>query len=211
MIYSKSKQFAFFRLPRTGSTSMTEMLLPYASISGVHQTKITPEFPFYKHMKLSQFKDAIGQEAFDNTFKFCFVRNPYSRSQSLYHHRRKHYKEGKSSLKKLIYGFIFQLPIKISFLAFTIFLLNPNKGLTMSVTRFITDEKGNKLVDKVYKFEEIDQSYQDLADQLHLEDVHKIVKVNPSIKREGEADISSWLARKIIRYKYNETFKAFYK
>lgn len=100
MIYSDEKKFIFIHVPKTGGTSLTEVLRPCASI-GVNKQYSVPNGSMFhetvmKHVRALHLKKFINNNIWDSYFKFGFVRNPWALLLSLYSwmikYRKKQYK-----------------------------------------------------------------------------------------------------------------------
>ena len=49
-------------------------------------------FRYWNHMRASQIRRRVGRRIWNSYFKFCFERNPWDKTVSLFHHERKHKK-----------------------------------------------------------------------------------------------------------------------
>lgn len=85
---SLKNKFVFFSVPKTGSSTVDLRLqkIELLDLPGNHKTRPHPlalNSPFVKPYQLS--KDGLSEILNDkNFFKFCFVRNPFSRVLSAY-------------------------------------------------------------------------------------------------------------------------------
>jgi hypothetical protein len=158
MRISHKYKFIFFATPRTGSTTVRDVLDPYSDVISVHKTEVSEDFPFFNHINPLELKAVFEHRGWDwsSYRKFCFVRNPYDRVVSLYHHYLKIRKEDKVGGLR---GFLWRM--RGSFLPEPTFAqyvtrLNVRDRLPTSLVNFVGDEKGELMVDKVLQFEEID-------------------------------------------------------
>lgn len=106
MRISHTYKFIFFANPRTGSTTVRDVLDEYSDILSVHITEASAKFPFYHHITPLELKAIFMDRGWDwySYRKFCFVRNPYDRVVSLYHHYLRIRKENKmKGLKGLLW------------------------------------------------------------------------------------------------------------
>ena len=93
MLVSESHQFLFVHVPRTGGTSMRQILTPYSTQGSKGRVNklwsrlgLAPwnrrHFPV--HTALSQAEAQLPRQVFRDYFKFAFVRNPWERMASHY-------------------------------------------------------------------------------------------------------------------------------
>lgn len=93
-IINNSKKFVFVHVPKAAGTSVTNALSKYTTykdleIGGTHfgeriQPAYKDRFSLGKHTPASEIRNVIGQEAWDDMYKFSIVRNPYDRVISTY-------------------------------------------------------------------------------------------------------------------------------
>ena len=82
-------EFWFVDIPRTSSSSIRKDLgekfgIPYT------KTKILGAIKAFKdHRTAIQMRNLLGKDNWENLFTFTFVRNPWDRTFSMYHYRRK--------------------------------------------------------------------------------------------------------------------------
>lgn len=83
---SHKYKFIFFAYPKTGSSSVRQILDPYSDIIATTYKKRTQDNPFYSHITAHETKKLFEERGWDwNSYhKFVVVRNPYSRIVSLY-------------------------------------------------------------------------------------------------------------------------------
>lgn len=93
-IINNSRKFIFVHVPKAAGTSVTNVLAKYTTyrdleIGGTHfgeeiQSAYKRRFGLSKHAPASIIKQVIGDDDWNNNFKFSIVRNPYSRVISTY-------------------------------------------------------------------------------------------------------------------------------
>jgi len=93
-IINNSKNFIFVHVPKAAGTSVTNVLAKYTTykdleIGGTHfgeriQPAYQDRFGIGKHSSASGIRNVIGQQAWDEMYKFSIVRNPYDRVISTY-------------------------------------------------------------------------------------------------------------------------------
>lgn len=92
MIFSSSKKFTFFAVPKTGTHAVREVLRPLLAAGDWEQQTLTghmispvPELANigHGHISYQQLSRAIGQEEIANHFSFAIVRHPIERFMSV--------------------------------------------------------------------------------------------------------------------------------
>lgn len=86
MRISHNLRFVFFANPKTGSRTVRKLLDDHAEIHGRQADDITPDFPFYNHMRPIDLRPVFRARGwdFDGYYKFTVVRNPWARAVSLF-------------------------------------------------------------------------------------------------------------------------------
>lgn len=156
MRISHTYQFIFFAIPRTGSTTVRDVLDGYSDIRSVHSSERTPEHPFYHHISPRETRNIFVSRGLDwHAFKkFCVVRNPYDRVVSLYHHHQELKAAERGSMRLLRMAKELVQPTR-RFKDY-VMQIRPNKRLPICLQTFISDESGNSLVDDVLMYENLD-------------------------------------------------------
>lgn len=101
---SISHRFLFVHIPKTGGNSIQRILHPYsedrivalAAQDGKERFEVQGRFTPHKHATLAEYRSRIPPELFAELFKFCAVRNPWSRAISFYFSPRRWMKRGMS-------------------------------------------------------------------------------------------------------------------
>ena len=91
---SLQKRFLFVHIPKTAGNSIQSVLRDYSEDQlvalrkeqdGIERFGLrNPEYKIKKHSTLSEYHDALGNEQFQNLYKFTCVRNPWDRMVSYY-------------------------------------------------------------------------------------------------------------------------------
>lgn len=197
MRISHKNKFIFFSNPKTGSESIREMLSPYAEVSDVKYNDRNENNPFYSHITPLETKLIFDKQGvnFDEYFKIVCTRNPFDKLVSLY---------------EMIYQ---KWPVKPPFDFWLKSTSTKGKGGggkdsdrwrkygTYSLENFISDEKGNLLVDKIICLENFDQEIPKLFEtlDLKLDTNFKIIKKNV---RKRKKNLSSYYSQNSIELVY---------
>ncbi|MAK61436.1 MAG: hypothetical protein CMK09_10685 [Ponticaulis sp.] len=106
MLLSWKYKFLFIHVAKTGGTALTEALAPFArredqiahiggriplvnrmlELWSGDQNMIEKVTGFDAHVRYHELTHRFGEDRFADLFKFAFVRNPFSRTYSLYSH-----------------------------------------------------------------------------------------------------------------------------
>ena len=192
--------FVFLALPRTGTTTTRKVLDDYSDIKSIHISEISKTFPFYNHISAVELKDIFDERGWDwfSYKRFCVVRNPYDRVVSLYHHRQK-LKVERIELAGIVWKFLYKMNDILrptnTFREY-VFRINPKRPLRISLKPFISDKKGNLLVDDVLMFENLTD---ELPKYLETFDI--------SIKPEDIPHLNATQNRRAYRDYYDEATK----
>ena len=181
MRISHEHQFVFLAVPRTGSTTIRNILDGYSDIKSVHITETTNDFPFYNHISALELKkifDGRDWHWFDYK-RFCVIRNPYDRVVSLYHHYLQ--ERAKARRKRdIVLSMIDTVkdnlkPSRIPTFKDYVMRIEPETRLPTSLKNFICDEKSNFLVEDVLMYErlkeELPRYFYDLEIDFSAEDI----------------------------------------
>ncbi len=92
MIFSESRQFIFFAVPKTGTHAVRAALRPHLSTSDWEQQlrygqQLSPLPKIaeinHGHVSYRQLSDVIGEETLQTLFSFAFTRHPFDRFVSV--------------------------------------------------------------------------------------------------------------------------------
>jgi hypothetical protein len=89
---SLSNQFLFIHIPKTGGNSVQHIIRCYSedqigtepNQDGFERFQLRGVYTKDKHDDLADYSTVISAEIYDQLFKFCVVRNPWSRCISFY-------------------------------------------------------------------------------------------------------------------------------
>jgi hypothetical protein len=101
---SLSHKFLFVHIPKTGGNSIQKILQPHSedrivaltAQDGMERFEVRGRFTQHKHATLADYHSRVPPELFAELFKFCAVRNPWSRAVSFYFTPRRWMKRGTS-------------------------------------------------------------------------------------------------------------------
>ncbi len=99
---SLSHKFLFVHIPKTGGNSIQKILHPFsedrivafAAQDGKDRFEVQGRFTYHKHATLADYHSRVPPELFAGLFKFCAVRNPWSRAISSYFSPRRWLRRG---------------------------------------------------------------------------------------------------------------------
>ena len=172
----------FVHIPKSAGTSVAKSLFGY--------------LPY--HYTAAQLRVIFGRRAFKNYFKFTFVRNPWDRLYSAYS-----YLKGGGWNKDDERWYEKNLNEIPNFNSFVMDWLEPDRLNSHIHFRpqidFITDRKGNVLVDFIGYFEAIQEDFGFIASRLNVE--KKLAHVNAS-KRKNYKNVYSPEAVEKVRHLY---------
>lgn len=163
MRLSLERNFLFVEVPKTASTSVSDVLKPHAL--ALHRTqfrRFTSNLPFRenparlyirKHDPAYWMRTKLGGDLFGSLFKFGFVRNPFDRLVSAFEFGKQH--EGRASAAG-------------TFSDFLEFARRHHTRYGRDQTYFLADPAGRLLVDKVYRFETLQADLEDVLSRLHI-------------------------------------------
>jgi Sulfotransferase family len=175
MVISHRRRFVFIHVYKTGGTSISRALLPHARIVDQLAERFTiTRFATHlidgtfnlwdarnhwltgltKHATAREVRAYLGAGTYSSYRSFAFVRNPWDWQYSNYHFIRRWTPHRDHALAR-------SLPFN-EFLA-----LQVDQG-TPTQSDFITDDRGEIIVDRVGRFEAIDTDFGEIVDELGL-------------------------------------------
>lgn len=206
MLISVEKNFIFIHVAKTGGQSMKEALRPYAVKRQKTQWRRllshlpVPEdvdVPFGPHVSAWWMKLKLPREFFDRAFKFAFVRNPYDLAVSRYAFVRDHPEHHRHPrLRKRDFAACLREERRRSLIR------------RHDQTAALCDPRGRLLVDKVYRFEEIEAAFADIAGRLELGEVPKLSRRNASRRRDYRSYYGA-AERKLVEQIWKRDFQKF--
>lgn len=164
MIISNHHKFLYVAIPKTGTHAIREALRPHLQKGDWEQcnlyvTKILPFIELARkrhgHITTQEIEPFIGEEKFDEFFKFVFVRNPWDKFVSycsfINRNSDAFQKDPQSVMGKVLSN-----------------EKAKQRVLMWPQHEFITNAEGNINVDFVGRHETFIQSFNDICDRLNL-------------------------------------------
>jgi len=178
MRISLRSKFVYFSIPKTASEAIRSFLDPYSGVKIVTFKHTTESDPFFSHMLPLEVRKEFDKRgwSFTDFFRFATARNPWARCASLYMMTQRSKTFEKMDFPSWLSSFDPENIEGDKYMSKWF----PHDALPMS--RFLADEKGHLMVDKVYRLEDqLDELSRDLSLQIGAEKVtSKISLINAS-------------------------------
>ena len=152
--------YSFIHINKTGGSSVEKAL--HAPL--IHETALT-------------FRDRIGKKRWNERFSFAIVRNPWDRAVSHFHYRKMTNQTGLG-----IASIAFKDWLKRVYLDRSPEYMNEEK-MFLTQSEWVCDEQGRIMVDYIGRFENLQQSWDDICDALHREKSQL-----PHVKKSSRGD-----------------------
>ena len=175
MLISYSHSFIFFHVAKVAGISIRQALEPYTQeperfkikrpkpvINGEPNRIYELWSSTLTHATVQQTQKALPEE-FDKFYKFAFVRNPWDWQVSMYHFLLKETENPR-------YQTIKELGSFTRYLEWVIDTEKPfPKGATKLQKDMLVDASGNIAVDKIFRFENLSDDFQNISKELDIE------------------------------------------
>lgn len=167
MLLSIEKNFIFIHIPKTAGSSITRALRPWCLkpkptqwrrlLSHLPVREAPEKASFNQHDRASWLRRKLPGPLYDGAYKFAVVRNPFDLAVSNYHHlrrstRRRRHRQAQSW----------------DFKTFLYYLERKNRLVRIDQTSWISDRRGNLIVDEVLRFEALAEHFERLVERLDL-------------------------------------------
>jgi hypothetical protein len=169
MIISLKNKYIFICVSKTGTTSIERFLLDNDPSAQRNKVSIDgEEIHFYKHITALEVKNRLGKK-YNDFYVFSFIRNPCSQWVSSYFFNKKgaFFENGKKALwvKNTTWGSILKV-LAAKLLPFKLWvLLNPKSN---AQTNFLTDESGNFIVSRIGLYENLQNDFQSIINDIGI-------------------------------------------
>jgi hypothetical protein len=199
MILSRSHHFIFVHVPKTAGTAVHHCLSRFTGPDDI--AVLNPpeevakyygrEFNLRKHATASEILESIGEDEFNQLFKFAFVRNPFTRCYSLYRFLKHKFRSwDHEAVMDRLQGFE-------DFVASEFFRSPGPDRILSPQSLWLSDQNGSLLVDRVGRIERLDSDLADICSSIGLTPSLRLEPANVSgttAKRNGPV---SRLSRKV--------------
>ncbi len=179
MIISSLHKFLFVAIPKTGTHSVRQALREHLGPDDLEQVGlfVQKKFPVpelaklqHGHLTLQQIRPYLRPEEWSGLFKFAFVRNPFDRFISYCAFMTRAQGDFERDPQRVMRHFLFEAP------PYGHLLFQPQHG-------FVTDADGSLLADQVGRVEQMQQSYDEIAERIGIAS-RPLDKVNASERRD---------------------------
>ena len=204
MLLSYSKKFIFIHIDKTAGTSVKDVLSKYClypeeSVYCTILKKIGARQysnEFYDHIRSSELARYLNPKIFNNYFKFAFVRNPWDWMLSSYTYYLK-----MPNMHPHVY---FKNEIQ-SFRDFVIWQTS-NPYIYHTQSEYLFDQYGNRIVDFIGKFENVESDFKIITDKLNIKEPlpHKNIS-----KEKGYSDEYTSETKDLVYRFYKNDIKLF--
>lgn len=211
---SNSKGFIFIHIPKTGGSSIEEVLLKhfdekliYNSIretflccERIEKPLIKEVMGHYMHLCASELKDQYGERRFDDYFKFAVIRNPWDRLCSLYFWAIASTET--FDKKRFISKYLPDIGENVD---------DCCKRELWTTNKYLLDNDDNLMVDFVIDFDHLFKDFQIVCDRLKIANTLKCLNVNKKIKiRSSYKQIMGREICEMIRHHYRKEIDRFF-
>jgi hypothetical protein len=150
------KKIIFIHIPKTAGTTIEQHLRAHSDWPSLypHDAPWKVPFGYREHDTANDIKKAIGNDLFESYFKFTIVRNPFDRMVSVWKYGLLRDRPTHTGIRP---GICFSDWLRESWNRFP------------STLDYITDENGKIQVDKVYKFENLQNAWDDICENMQIE------------------------------------------
>ncbi|MEP2784234.1 MAG: sulfotransferase family 2 domain-containing protein [Pseudoruegeria sp.] len=213
MIISTQYKFIFVHIPKTAGMSVTDAFGKYGrpqersllrSLSRRLPFKEVPAKAHFRvHEAVNKMIDKMGRPAFDSFHSFSVIRNPYDHAVSHYEYMKQF--RIKATAEKVA---------QMSFEQYLTYRIKPPAGKDTIFARmpgqmyYLADNKGEVAVNRLVRFEALNDELYQLADDLKLPDF-SLRHVNKTKSKTDKKPFQSYYSAEtaeMVRHIYSEDF-----
>jgi len=203
------KKIIFIHIPKTGGTSVSDSLFVPRSRRttkdlwmGQDQRTLKNKYQTggLQHLYAKNILLEVGKEVFSEYFKFCFVRNPWSKLVSQYHWTLQSPRLMKrinigpdSSFEKYLDNLIISQP----------------HVQWEPQNKFIYDDQGTSIINFIGRYEKLQQDFDVVCDTIGAKHRKLSHAKNNSRGRKHYTDFYNKKTRKIVEEKYRKDIECF--
>ncbi len=191
------KPFVFIHIPKTAGVSISTAI-------GAASIATEMGLPAEQHTSARWLRDRMGKELYESKFSFSIVRNSWDRMVSLWKFRRD---------PTAFDTFIRNIPTNMypyddpNYIIDIRYRNTPTQdGMTVPQLHFLTDEQGNTIVNKIYRFEHLQEAMVSINERLGTN--YKLPHLNKS-KRDHYSIYYDNETRDIVAEVYQEEIEFF--
>ncbi len=202
MLISHKHKFIFIHIYKTAGTSISRALMPYCSnplqifahrVLKRFQIRTLNPIPYPKHIRAQKLRQEMGQNQFNSYFSFSVVRNPWDWNVSLY----KYMLDDQNH---------FQHERVKNFKNFDEYIRERCKGSHSPQKDFTHSKNGEKLVDFIARFENLDEDFNEICSIIGVK--ASLPHVNRS-KRAHYREFYSDDTRELVRESFKSDIELF--
>lgn len=201
---SRSHKCIFIEVPKTGSTSIRTIIgEPTKAHMDIreYKQKMTTSYPFnatadnnkkrlYDALCPQLIKEKIGTKLFNEYYKFGFVRNPWSRTVSLYLRKEGIQMRDKMTFEEFVNWFNYSSDTCV----------HPTQKKNQ--LDWFLDEQGEVAVDFIGKFENLENDWKIISEKINATDVLPHANLNTISKGKHYSEYYTDKTKEIIRNKF---------
>ena len=194
-IISKQNQFLLIHIPKTGGTSLKNILKSsgkhFNDVEGLGKYLVSnfPDFYFDKggfgHAPASHLREFLGDSAWNRLFKFAIIRNPWDRMVSAYS-----YMQQTPSNKRYMV---------MKEMNFTDFIRLFCEKLPNGISHLFTDEAGKIILDKIYRLEDLDNQSSSIQQRCGVSKIITLPHENKSDRQNYRSYYSDLDAERVLK------------
>lgn len=207
MLLSLEKNFIFIHVPKTAGSSITRALRPWCLkpkrtqwrrlLSHLPVRESPEKAVLRQHDKADWVRRKLPDPLYDSAYKFAVVRNPFDLAVSNYHHLRRSTTRHRRHQAQ-----------NWDFRTFLRYLERKNRFARVDQTSWISDRRGNLIVDEVLRFETLTDEFNMVVERLGLPGETKLPLTNASAPFDYRTHYDDE-ARSIVQRLYSRDFERF--